>query len=73
MATSIQQAQIVKSKEPESAQLDKWTKLKTLLEPVCRNLKVGFQQVVEMIFTVLQSDRPDDSIQSDVSVPIQFV
>ena len=69
VAVSFRQAQEFKSKE-NKPKPDMWTKLKILLEPVCRNLKVGLKQVIEMVFTVLQSDRSDDLIQGEVSVQV---
>ncbi|VUZ50971.1 unnamed protein product, partial [Hymenolepis diminuta] len=52
--------------EPSISKPDEWSRLKTLLEPVCRNLKMNIKQVTELIFPILESERSNESLQGEL-------
>ncbi len=45
-----------------------WTALNRFLQPVCANLKISIDQVIDLVFTVLSSGRSAEALQSEVSV-----
>nr|CDS20805.1 Activating signal cointegrator 1 complex subunit [Echinococcus granulosus] len=63
---SIQRNQLTKPTENGSVKPDEWSRLRGLLEPVCKNLQMDITQVVDMIFKVLKSSHPSDSLQSEL-------
>uniref|UniRef100_A0A5K3F9F5 Helicase ATP-binding domain-containing protein n=1 Tax=Mesocestoides corti TaxID=53468 RepID=A0A5K3F9F5_MESCO len=66
MEASIKECQSAKtaSIEPESA-FD-FSKLESYLQPVCTSLNLEVDRVIEMVFTVLKSDRQDETIQGEL-------
>ncbi|KAL5968698.1 Activating signal cointegrator 1 complex subunit 3, partial [Taenia solium] len=66
LEASVRQNQLNKSTENDSLKPDEWTRLKSFLEPVCKNLQMGITQVVEIVFKALKSGRSDDSLQGEL-------
>nr|CDS26057.1 Activating signal cointegrator 1 complex subunit [Hymenolepis microstoma] len=52
--------------EPSILKLDEWSRLKILLEPVCRSLKLNIHQSIKLVLPILESERSDDSLQGEL-------
>ncbi|VDM17646.1 unnamed protein product [Hydatigera taeniaeformis] len=63
---SIRQNQLARSLKNNYVKPDEWARLRTFLEPVCKNLQMSIIQVVDMVFKVLKSESSDDSLQSEL-------